>query len=81
MISASGSTYLVLYGTGIGSAAVSATIGGVSANVTYSGPQGTYPGLDQVNLLIPASLAGKGQAPVVVTAAGKPSNPVYVVVQ
>jgi uncharacterized protein (TIGR03437 family) len=60
---------------------VTATIGGVNATVTYSGPQGTYPGLDQVNLLIPASLAGKGRLNVVLTAAGKPSNPVYIMAQ
>jgi uncharacterized protein (TIGR03437 family) len=76
-----GPVYLVLYGTGIANAAVSATVGGVIAAVTYSGPQGTYPGLDQVNLLIPASVAGQGRVSVVVTAAGKTSNPVYVVVR
>ena len=77
----SGQVYLSLYGTGIGSAAVTATIGGVNANVSYSGPQGVYPGLDQINLLIPSSLSGKGQVNVVLTAAGKPSNPVYIVIK
>ena len=60
---------------------MTATIGGVNATVQYSGAQGTYPGMDQVNLLIPASTAGKGKVDVVVTAGGKPSNPVYIVVQ
>jgi uncharacterized protein (TIGR03437 family) len=78
---ASGPVYLILYGTGIGTAGVTATIGGVNATVEYSGPQGTFAGLDQVNLLIPSSLAGKGPVNVVVTAAGKPANPVYIVVQ
>src|SRR5262249_43931697 len=68
--------FLVLYGTGIGTAAT-ATLNGADAAVSYSGPQGAYPGLDQVNLLIPASLAGKGRVSVTVTAAGKPSNIVY----
>jgi uncharacterized protein (TIGR03437 family) len=77
----SGQVSLILYATGIGAAAVTATIGGVDATVTYSGAQGTYAGLDQVNLLIPSSLAGKGKVSVVVTAAGKASNPVYVVVE
>lgn len=76
-----GQSYLVLYATGIGSASVTATMGGVNATVTYSGPQGTYPGLDQVNLLIPASLAGKGKTSVLLTAGGKAANPVYVLVQ
>ena len=32
----------------------------------YAGPAGQYPGLDQMNLLLPASLAGKGQVYVVI---------------
>src|SRR5207244_3479466 len=44
---------LVLYGTGLnGAATVTATIGGQSASVAYAGPQGTYPGLDQINVTI-----------------------------
>jgi len=73
--------YVVLYGTGIGSAKVAATIGGAAATVTYAGPQGTYPGLDQLNLLIPSSIAGRGQAYIIITAAGRTSNPIYVSVQ
>ena len=42
---------------------------------------GYFSGLDQVDLLIPPALAGKGRASVVVTAAGKPSNPVYILLQ
>ncbi|HXS98277.1 MAG TPA: YHYH protein [Candidatus Limnocylindrales bacterium] len=75
-------SYLALFGSGLGSAtSAAATIGGVSATVTYAGPQGTYPGLDQYNILIPPALAGKGQVDVVVTAAGLPSNAVYITVQ
>ena len=37
------------------------TIGGVPASVQYAGPQGGYPGLDQINILIPSNLAGQGQ--------------------
>jgi uncharacterized protein (TIGR03437 family) len=77
----SGPVYLILYGTGIGAATVTATIGGVNALVSYSGPQGTYPGLDQVNLVIPPSLAGKGKVNVIVTANNKLCNPVYIVIQ
>ncbi len=73
--------YLILYGSGVGAAPVSATIGGINATVQYSGAQGTYPGLDQVNLLIPASLAGKGRVDIVLNVGGKGSNPVYIVVQ
>ncbi len=77
----SGQVYLSLYGSGIGTASVTATIGGVNASVSYSGPQGTYPGLDQVNLLVPPGLAGKGPVNVIVTAAGKAANTVYIVIQ
>ena len=74
--------YLTLYGSGLGLATTaSATIGGVAAAVTYAGPQGTYAGLDQYNIQIPASVAGRGKVDVVVTAAGKASNPVNVVIQ
>jgi uncharacterized protein (TIGR03437 family) len=74
--------YLVLAATGLGNAAlVTATIGGTSAQVAYAGPQGVWPGLDQINTLIPPSLAGSGKVDVVVTAGGKVSNPVYVTIR
>ncbi len=73
---------LILYGTGLnGAKDVAVTIGGVQGQVAYAGPQGTYPGLDQINVLIPQAVSGKGKVDVIVTAGGKPSNPVNVVVQ
>ncbi len=69
---------LVLYGTGMRGRAdlsqVSATIGGVSAPVAYAGAQGQFPGLDQINITIPRSLAGRGMVDVVVTVEGQASN-------
>jgi uncharacterized protein (TIGR03437 family) len=74
--------YLVLAATGLGNAAsATASIGGQDAEVVYAGPQGAWPGLDQVNVLIPHSLAGSGKVEVVLTAAGKVSNPVYITIQ
>ncbi len=74
-------SYLVLYGSGIGSAtSATATVGGVSTTVAYAGAQGTYPGLDQYNVAIPASLVGKGAVDVVVTVAGLPSNTISVTI-
>jgi hypothetical protein len=73
--------YLILYGTGIRNAAagtVTATINGVKTTVTYAGPQPQYPGLDQVNLLIPNSLKGAGSVPVVVSVAGQTANTVTI---
>ncbi len=73
---------LILYGTGLNNAKdVTVTIGGMPAQLTYAGPQGTYSGLDQINVLLPQSLAGKGKVDIIVTAGGKPSNPVNVTIQ
>jgi len=73
---------LVLYGTGFnGAKDVTASIGGITVPVAYAGPQGTYSGLDQINLPLPATLAGRGQADIVITAGGKRSNPVNLVVR
>jgi uncharacterized protein (TIGR03437 family) len=70
--------FLVLYGTGIrnnGSLSlVTATIGGTQAQVTFAGAQGELVGLDQSNILIPRTLAGRGQVDVVLTIDGKTSN-------
>jgi uncharacterized protein (TIGR03437 family) len=76
-----GPAYLILFGTGIRGAgnSVSVTIGGIAATVYYSGPAATQ-GLDQINVLIPAQLAG-GTAPVVVTATSIAANTVYVTIQ
>ncbi|MDP8979688.1 MAG: FG-GAP-like repeat-containing protein, partial [Acidobacteriota bacterium] len=81
---ATDSVYLILYGTGIRNlrnpSSVSASIGGV---ITYAGAQGTYEGVDQVNLQLPRSLA----SPVARTVGlqlmvdGQPSNRVMLLVQ
>jgi uncharacterized protein (TIGR03437 family) len=74
--------YLVLAATGLGNiTSATATIGGADATVAYAGPQGGWPGLDQLNIPIPRSLAGSGKVDVVVTAGGKISNPVYVTIR
>jgi len=80
-VSVAGQVYLILFGTGIATATTTASINGAAATVQYSGPEGVYPGLDQVNILLPSSLAGAGKVTIVVTAAGKPSNPVYINIQ
>lgn len=74
-------SYLILFGTGFESAsAVSATVQGMTVPVVYAGPQSEVPGLDQVNLLLPLSLAGSGLSSVVVTADGVASNTGYVTI-
>jgi uncharacterized protein (TIGR03437 family) len=73
------------YGTGIRGrkslADVSLTIGGVSAPVLYAGPQGTYPGLDQVDVALPLTLHGAGEVDVVLTVDGQTSNTVRIAIQ
>jgi uncharacterized protein (TIGR03437 family) len=74
------SSYLVMLGTGFanaGTALTSATINGVAATVTYAGPSGS-PGIDQLNILIPAKLSGAGYVNVQVTTEGVPANPVQI---
>jgi uncharacterized protein (TIGR03437 family) len=74
--------YLHLYGTGIrGRSAVGAKIGGVDATVSYAGPVAGVPGLDEVQILMPRSLAGRGEAAVELTVDGKRANTVAVSLQ
>jgi uncharacterized protein (TIGR03437 family) len=76
VIDSQSTVYVSLYGTGIRGAASSTTctVGGVTVPVTFAGKQTTYPGLDQVNISIPASLRGSGVVDVVVTSNGMASN-------
>ncbi|MBZ5723597.1 MAG: hypothetical protein LAP87_01240 [Acidobacteriia bacterium] len=76
-IDVSAQPYLILYGTGIRGAAqtnVNVRIGNIDAPVTYAGVQGAYPGLDQVNVALPASLKKRGQLVVTVTVNGQATN-------
>jgi uncharacterized protein (TIGR03437 family) len=72
--------YLELYGTGIrgvfGQADARVKIGGADAEVLYAGWQGQFAGLDQVNVQIPRSLAGRGLTDIVLTLNGQTANTV-----
>ncbi|MFN7928850.1 MAG: hypothetical protein U0Y68_13050 [Blastocatellia bacterium] len=74
--------FLLLYGTGLRNrsalSAVSAQIGGVTLPVDYAGAQGSYEGLDQVNIELPRSLSGRGEVDVVLTIDGKAANTVRI---
>jgi len=80
--SASDQVFLILFGTGIRNrsalSAVVALIGGENAEVSYAGAQGGFVGLDQMNVRLPRSLAGRGQVDVVMTIDGKTANTVGV---
>ena len=74
--------FLLLYGTGLRGrsslANVHVTIGGVSCEVLYAGPQGVYVGLDQLNIKLPRSLAGRQETDVVLMVDGQAANTVRV---
>jgi len=74
--------FLELFGTGIRGrtalANVSATIGGTAVTVLFAGAQGQFPGLDQVNLMLPLTLKAKGETDVVLTVDGQVANKVRV---
>jgi uncharacterized protein (TIGR03437 family) len=73
---------LILFGTGIrgnsGLANVRATSGGVDLEVLYAGPQGDFVGLDQVNLRLSRSLAGRGEIEINLTVDGRVANAVTI---
>src|SRR5258708_11352700 len=77
--------FLTLYGTGIRHADfrmpffkvnVTVRIAGQDLTPAYAGPQPQYPGLDQVNVLLPPSLRGTGTTTVSIVIAGQSSNAV-----
>jgi uncharacterized protein (TIGR03437 family) len=84
-VGVSGTIYLTLYGTGIRNrsslANVQVTVSGLSVPVQYAGEQPSFPGLDQLNVSLPAALSGTGSANVVVTVDGQVSNTVTVNIQ
>jgi uncharacterized protein (TIGR03437 family) len=75
-----GQVYLTLFGTGIRNHAnaVTATIGSTTVPVAYAGAQGTFVGEDQINIQLPASLAGAGLVNVTLNVDGQTSNPVQI---
>jgi uncharacterized protein (TIGR03437 family) len=74
--------YLVLYGVGIrlrnDLRNVFCEIDGQAIPVEYAGPQGYFAGLDQVNVLLPKSLRGKGEVTVRLKVEDKVSNTVKI---
>ena len=74
--------YLILYGTAIRHGKnVAATIGPMNATVTFAGAQGSFTGLDQVNVPIPSALRGKGQQVVTLTVDGQTANMVQIAIK
>ena len=75
--------YLALFGTGLQTASagsVKASVAGITVPVLYVGPQGSYPGLDQINIPLPPALAGWGNANIQFSAGGVASNDVQITI-
>lgn len=76
--------FLILYGTGfrdamnIPSYDLQVEIGGEKCEIFYAGPQFEFAGLDQINLLLPRSLRGKGEVPIKLTVSGQVANTVTI---
>jgi uncharacterized protein (TIGR03437 family) len=72
--------FLTLYGSGIRGRSsltnVNVTIGAMSVPAFYAGLQPQYPGMDQVNIELPKSLAGQGLVNVTLVVDGAAANTV-----
>ena len=76
---------LILYGTGFrsngGLGTITCTLGGESTEVFFANAQGSFAGLDQANVRLLPSLAGRGSINIVLTVGGKATNTVTVTMQ
>lgn len=74
--------YLLLFATGVrgrsNPLSASVNIGGTTLPVEYAGAQNEFVGLDQINVLLPSSLKGKGEVDVSLTIDGVALNTVRV---
>jgi uncharacterized protein (TIGR03437 family) len=77
--------YLILFGTGLrngrGPHEITAGYNELNWPVLYAGVQGMFVGLDQINLLIPRSLAGSGEVNIQIRAGSVFSNIVTVAIK
>src|SRR5262249_50767652 len=74
-------TYLAIFATGLDfSSAPQVTIDGVSVPVQFYGNATAFAGVQQINVELVDKLAGAGRVEVAVTAAGKTSNIVEIVI-
>jgi uncharacterized protein (TIGR03437 family) len=74
--------FLILFGTGFRSAdsqtAVTVMIGEERAEVLFAGATSGFAGLDQANVLLPRSLAGKGEVSIQLAADNRAANAVTI---
>lgn len=74
--------FLLLFGTGLRGRdqkiPVTASIGDENLEALYAGPQGGFIGLDQVNLRLPHSLAGRGETELKLTVDQQTTNAIRI---
>ncbi len=74
--------FLILFGTGFRNRtsqdAVNCRIGGEGSEILFAAAQGGLVGLDQANLRVPRTLAGRGVVDLVFTADGRTANTVQI---
>jgi uncharacterized protein (TIGR03437 family) len=74
--------FLILFGTGFrygsGLDGITASVGGLNTAVLFAGPHSVFAGVDQINLPLDRSLAGRGTVDVDVTADGQSANTVQI---
>ncbi|MGH9799087.1 MAG: hypothetical protein ACRD82_01870, partial [Blastocatellia bacterium] len=74
--------FLVLYATGVKNrsslSGVSAKLGGTDAQVLFAGAAPEFVGLDQINVRLLQTLAGRGMVNIVVTVDGQTANTVTI---
>jgi uncharacterized protein (TIGR03437 family) len=74
--------FVIFYGTGIRGRSsldrVAVSVGGTPVEASYAGVQPQFPGLDQINLELPRSLAGRGVTDVRVSVDGLAANTVQI---
>lgn len=77
--------YLILFATGVRNRSslnyVEVKIGGLSADALYVGPQGSFAGLDQLNVLLSRNLIGRGEVDVAVAVNGKQANTLKIAIK
>jgi hypothetical protein len=82
LLASSDKVMLQFYASGVRDASeVHVRIAGQDVPVLYSGASGHFPGLDEVVVELPRSLAGMGRVDVVLTADGQTASPVPIHIQ
>jgi uncharacterized protein (TIGR03437 family) len=73
---------VALFGTGWrNSLPVTVQVGGKAASVSYAGPSGGFPGLDQLNVALPEGVSGAAPIVVITASGAKSRTGVFITVQ